>query len=111
VLCEWLRNVIFRGGVVGWRCGRRGGFDLRLALFALETVEFVTQALGLALGSAQVGSEGFNQIEQATDEDAGAVVGEAAEIKRVKHWVATTQGVDCEELLYPERRPRVSVPR
>src|SRR3954451_22591008 len=63
------------GGVVRWCRGWPIGFGGRLALFAFEAVVLIAQALDFSLSGAKVSSDGFDQIEQVADEDAGGLVG------------------------------------
>ena len=92
------------GRVVCW--GRRGDirFDGGFALFALEAVVLIAQALHLHLSVPQVGGHVFEQVQQPDEELAGSFILDAGEIKVVKHGAI--------RLLYAEYRgSRISAER
>jgi hypothetical protein len=61
------------------------GLNVGFALFALEAVDLIAQALVLCLDSAQVGGLVFEQIEQTDDQGASALVRNTREIEISKH--------------------------
>src|SRR5439155_5577727 len=85
------------GGVVRWRGIRLGG---GLTLFALESVNLITQPLDLGLRGAQIGRHIFDQVQQPHDELAGPFIGDAAQVKVVKHVALESPDVGWETPLY-----------
>ena len=71
------------GGMIGGRWFV--GFDVGLALFALEPVDLVTQALVLLLENTQVSRQILDQIEQTDDQRACAFILNASQIKVIEH--------------------------
>lgn len=62
-----------------------GRLDYGLALLALESVDFLPQALNFRLGVAQIGGHSFNNVAQPNAEITPAILGYAAEIKVIKY--------------------------
>ncbi len=87
-------------GVVGRWLGAGVGLDVRFALLSFETIKFVAQALVLGLRGAQVGGDGFDQVEQAQDEVSGALVRKTTQIKVVKHGSRPSAAIRSVEALY-----------
>jgi hypothetical protein len=92
--------ALLLGGVIGRRRSIR--FDRGLALLALEVVDLIAQALVFGLRGAQVGGQGFDEVQQPNDQLTRTLVGDAAQVKVIEHWAIQVRWLICCPL-YPVR--------
>ncbi len=85
---------MIRGGGLGpW-------FDAWLTLLAFQPVILIPQTLDFCLGIPQVTGQGLNEIEQPGHKFAGTFVGDAGEVKVIKHGARSGPGIAVATLLY-----------